>query len=102
MTRLSSLRHGAASLALAAFLAAGAFAAPALADKAAGDACAAQLDADGKTIYAASLPSVAAGGDVRSVVTDTTKSLVMGGKVGRANARPAAEAAGKCLVVARS
>ncbi|MBS7544793.1 hypothetical protein KHC19_17010 [Ancylobacter oerskovii] len=71
---------------------------PAHADKAAADACAAGLNADGKAIYAASISAVAAGGDVRSVVGDKARALVMDGKVSRANARPAAEAAGQCLV----
>ncbi|HSI42072.1 MAG TPA: hypothetical protein VLA00_16130 [Xanthobacteraceae bacterium] len=67
------------------------------ADKAAAKACAAGLDADGQTIYGAVQPKVVAGVDLRTVVTDTTRSLVMGGSVSRANARPAAMAAGQCL-----
>ncbi len=74
---------------------------PAFADKAAGDACAASLSPDGKAIYAAVM-GAGAGGDLRSVVTDTTKSLVMSGKIDRGNARTNAQAAGACLQQARS
>lgn len=74
-------------------------AAPALADKAAGDACAAGLSPDAKAIYAA---VGAASGDLRSIVTDATKSLVMSGKIDRGNARANAQAAGACLEQARS
>lgn len=73
---------------------------PAHADKAAADACAAGLTADGKAIYAASISSVVAGGDVRSVVSDKARGLAMGGKINRGTARGSAEAAGKCLVLA--
>ncbi len=74
-------------------------AAPAFADKAAGDACAAGLSPDGKVIYAA---VGSTSGDLRTIVTDTTKSLVMSGKIDRGNARANAQAAGACLEQARS
>lgn len=86
-----------AAIALAAALGS----APAFADKAAGDACAAALSPDGKAIYVAVM-GAGAGGDLRSVVTDTTKSLVMSGKIDRGNARTNAQAAGACLQQARS
>ncbi|TCK27963.1 hypothetical protein EV667_1958 [Ancylobacter aquaticus] len=71
------------------------------ADQAAGNACAASLTADGKAIYAAVM---AAGdsGDLRTIVTDTTKSLAMSGQIDRGSARSNAEAAGQCLEQARS
>ncbi|MDR6950756.1 hypothetical protein J2X65_000099 [Ancylobacter sp. 3268] len=97
---LTTLRRGAAaSLCLGALVL---VAAPALADKAAADACAAGLNADGKAIYAASFASISSGGDVRGVVTDKTRSLAMGGKIDRGAARTNAEAAGKCLALAGS
>lgn len=87
------------SLAAALVLAAMPFAAHA--DQAAGNACAASLNADGKAIYAAALPS-AASGDLRTLVTNTTKSLAEGGKIAMGSARANAMAAGKCLEAARS
>ncbi|MFT0862527.1 hypothetical protein [Ancylobacter sp. G4_0304] len=90
------------ALAAAALVGASILAAPlAHADKAAGDACAASLSADGKAIYAAALPSLGSA-DLRTVVTNTTKSLVEGGKVAMGSARSNAQAAGKCLEVAGS
>lgn len=75
--------------------------AAARADQAAGNACAASLTPDGKAIYSAVM---AAGntGDLRSLVTDTTKSLAMSGQIDRGNARSNAQAAGQCLEQARS
>ncbi|MBS9476595.1 hypothetical protein [Ancylobacter radicis] len=78
------------------FLAAGSVA---MADKAAGDACAASLNADGQAIYAG---VGSASGDLRTAITNTTRSLAMSGKIDRGNARTNAEAAGKCLELARS
>ena len=71
------------------------------ADQAAGNACAASLTPDGKAIYSAVM---AAGdsGDLRTIVTDTTKSLAMSGQIDRGNARANAQAAGQCLEQARS
>ena len=68
----------------------------ALADKAAADACAANLDANGKAIYAASIGLIGTG-DVKSIVTDQTKSLVMAGSLSKGVAREAAMAALPCL-----
>lgn len=75
-------------------------AAPALAGQAEAKSCAAGLDANGAQIFNAALPQVAPGADLKGVVTDVTKSLVMSGKVPRAEARPAAVAAGECLKLA--
>lgn len=74
----------------------------ALADQSAADKCAAGLDADGKAIYAASAPQVTPGVDLRSVVKTNTEALVKSGAVGMGGARPAAEAAGKCLALINS
>lgn len=67
------------------------------AGKASADACAAKLSPEAKQIYAASIGSVAPGVDLREVVRGKTRSLVIGGKLTRDQARPAAEAAGVCL-----
>jgi hypothetical protein len=74
-----------------------AFTAPALASRADADACAAKLPGDAKLIYAETISAVKAGADLRELVRSKTRSLVMGGKLGRANARSMAEAAGGCL-----
>jgi len=71
-------------------------AAPSFANKAS-DACAAKLSPDAKQVYAASIGSVAPGVDMKEVVRSRTKGLVMSGRLNRANARSAAEAAGACL-----
>ena len=73
--------------------------ASAWADKAAGDACAAQLTPDGKAIYAAVGNAT---GDLRAIITETTKSLAFSGKINGFSARSNAEAAAKCIQVARS
>ncbi|TDT94511.1 MULTISPECIES: hypothetical protein [Azorhizobium] len=90
------------SLALAFGFGAVCLASSAYADRAAADKCAAKLDANGKKIYQASAPSIAPGADIRSVVTDQTKALVMGGTISRSAAKPAAEAAGSCLAMINS
>nr|WP_281502998.1 hypothetical protein [Ancylobacter crimeensis] len=73
-------------------------AAPALADRKGADACAGKLSGDGRMIYDQSVDRIAAGADVEDVVTEVTKSLAYGGKIGRLSARSNAEAAGACLV----
>jgi hypothetical protein len=72
-------------------------AAPSFANRASADACAAKLPPEAKQIYAASISSVAPGVDMKEVVRSKTRALVMGGKLSRDQARPAAEAAGACL-----
>jgi hypothetical protein len=72
----------------------------ALAGKSEAQSCAGGLDANGKLIFNAALPQVAPGGDLKGLVTDVTKSLVKSGQVPRADARPAAVAAGECLKLA--
>ena len=86
-----------AALAAAVLLASGS---PALANRAAADACAAKLGSDAKVIYAAVIDSVKAG-DLVENIRSKTRSLVLSGKLERAKAQPAAEAAGACLKQAR-
>ncbi|MBX3539603.1 MAG: hypothetical protein KF735_18330 [Chelatococcus sp.] len=74
----------------------------ALADKASATACAAKLGKPGQIIYNKVAPQAAATADLRGLITDETRSLVMSGQVSRGDARPAAEAAGACLVQLRS
>jgi hypothetical protein len=73
----------------------------AYADRAAADACAAKLPPQSRAIYNQSLPAVLAGQKPVDAVTPVARSMVMGGQMARADARPAAEAAGNCLVLAR-
>ncbi len=73
------------------------FASSAYADRAAADRCAAALPPVSKTIYDKSLPGVLGGEKVVDAVTASTRPMVMGGSLSRADARPAAEAAGTCL-----
>ena len=72
-------------------------AAGAHADKAAGDACAAKLNADGKAVYAAVVAANPTTETLRSVVEREDRSLVMGGKISRGPARENATAAGECV-----
>jgi hypothetical protein len=67
------------------------------ADRKAADACAAKLGAEAKLVYAATIGSVTTEAALKDTVTSKTRSLVMGGKLSRSAARPAAEAAGACL-----
>ena len=70
---------------------------PSFADRAGADKCAAGLPANSKLIYAASITGVKTGIDLKDLVRSKTRSLVMEGKVVRAEAQGAAEAAGSCL-----
>jgi hypothetical protein len=72
----------------------------ALADKAAADACAAKLTAKPKLIYDVSYPKIATA-TIPDVLKAETTKLVQAGQVSRAEARPAAEAAGACLKLAK-
>lgn len=87
-----------ASLLAATIVAIVAITGAAKADKAAADACAASLDANGKAIYAAALPGVAGGGDLRATVRSAATSLVQSGAVPRSGAQAAGQAAGRCLM----
>ena len=72
-------------------------AATARADVAAGDACAANLTADGKTIYAAVVAANPTLETLRSTVESQARSLVMDGKVAMGSGRDNAQAAGECV-----
>jgi hypothetical protein len=85
---------------LAAVAALSVAAGPALANRAAADACAAKLPANSKLIYAATIDSVKPSVDLTSVVRDKTRGLVMSGKLSRGEAQGAAQAAGQCLKLA--
>jgi hypothetical protein len=63
----------------------------------AADTCAKGLPADSKMIFDATVQNMKGPDSIRDTVTEQTKALVMAGKLNRANARPAAEAAGTCL-----
>ncbi|HTE36091.1 MAG TPA: hypothetical protein VK630_06065 [Reyranella sp.] len=72
-------------------------AAGAHADKAAGDACAAKLNADGKAVYAAVVAANPTTETLRSVVEHEARGLAMGGKISRGPARENATEAGECV-----
>jgi hypothetical protein len=67
------------------------------ADVAAGDACAANLTADGKTIFAAVVAANPTLENLRSTVESQARSLVMDGKVAMGSGRDNAQAAGECV-----
>lgn len=71
--------------------------AAALADRKAGDACAAGLSAPSKDIYAKTVASNATPSSARAVVVAETERLISEGKLPALQARAAAEAAGACL-----
>ncbi len=71
----------------------------ALADRPAADKCAAGLSTDAKTIYTSTAAQVVPGANLRDIITAQTKALVKSGAVPMSSARPAAEAAGKCLAM---
>lgn len=67
------------------------------ADAAAGDACAANLTADGKQIYAAVVAANPTLQNLRETVEEQARSLVFAGKIARAQGRDNAFAAGECV-----
>lgn len=67
------------------------------ADVSAGDACAAQLTPDGKQIFAAVVAAAPTLDTLRSTMETQARSLVMGGKIARGEARDNAQAAGECV-----
>jgi hypothetical protein len=92
------------SLVLAAILAAipAATTTAALADRKAGDSCAAGLSVPSRDIYSKTLASNPTPATARSIVVAETERLISAGKLTMIEARGAAEAAGKCLeLVAR-
>ncbi len=72
-------------------------AAMAHADAAAGDACAANLTADGKQIYAAVVAANPTLPNLRETVEEQARGLVFAGKIARAEGRDNALAAGECV-----
>jgi uncharacterized membrane protein YhiD involved in acid resistance len=72
-------------------------AAMAWADAAAGDACAANLTADGKLVYAAVVAANPTLQNLRETVEEQARSLVFAGKIARAEGRDNAVAAGECV-----
>jgi hypothetical protein len=70
------------------------------ANGAAGDACAAKLTPDGKAVYTATMAAGPTMDTARSVVEKEARSLVMGGKIARGEARDNAVAAGECVKTA--
>lgn len=71
--------------------------ATAWADAAAGNACAANLTADGKQIYTASMAAKPTTETMKDVVEKETRGLAMGGKIARGQARENAVAASECI-----
>lgn len=69
----------------------------ALADQQQAQECAGGLSPESKTIYEDVAPQVTPDTNLRDVITSTTKSLVMSGKIARSSAKTSAEAAGACL-----
>ena len=67
------------------------------ADAAAGDACAANLTADGKQIYAAVVAANPTLQNLRDTVEHQARELVFAGKIARAEGRDNAVAAGECV-----
>ena len=85
------------TIAITTCLAAAAVSAPAFADAKSAATCAAGLNKDAQLIYNATAPKVTPSTDLQDEVKSTTVGLVMGGQIDRANAKPAAQAAGQCL-----
>lgn len=71
--------------------------APAMAGQQEADKCAASLSAPAQQIYKSAAPHVTPTSDLRDVVTQQTRSLVMSGQISRADARANAQSAGMCL-----
>lgn len=67
------------------------------ADPAAGDACAANLTADGKLIYAAVVAANPTLQNLRDTIEHQARELVFAGKVARSTGRENATAAGECV-----
>jgi hypothetical protein len=66
------------------------------ADATAGDACAVNLTADGKLIYAAVVAANPTLETLRSTIESQARNLVMDGKVAMGTGRENARAAGEC------
>ena len=73
----------------------------ALADQKSADACAAKLPKAPAAIYSNTVAQISTGTNIKDVVVSVTRGMVIAGSLSRANARPAAEAAGSCLELIR-
>jgi hypothetical protein len=62
--------------------------------------CSASLEPNAKILFDATISSIKPGADVRAALTEKAKSMVMGGKMARADAQAAAPPAGQCLKLA--
>jgi hypothetical protein len=82
---------------LAIFFMAMSIAPAAHADAAAADACATNLQPDGRVIYAATVAGQPTADTLKSIVESQTRSLAMAGKIGRGQARENAVAAAECV-----
>jgi hypothetical protein len=72
-------------------------ASPALADPAAGEACAKTLSPPALKIYQAAAPDLKPDTDLATLLRAKTRPMVMSGDMTRSTARPAASAAAVCL-----
>ena len=77
-----------------------AFTASALADSAAGSACAGNLTPDGQAIYAATMAQKPTMQNQRDTLEKETKSLAFNNKIARSSARDNAKAAEACILSA--
>jgi hypothetical protein len=84
-------------IAVSGIIAAAALSVQAHADTKSAATCAASLNKDAQLIYQATAPKVTPATNLQDEVRSTTMGLVMGGQIDRANAKPAAQAAGQCL-----
>ena len=71
----------------------------AMADRAAGDACAAGLPPPSQQIYSATIASKPAPEAARDIVVAETKRMIRAGALSPLKARSVAEAAGRCLAL---
>ena len=62
--------------------------------------CAAKLDANSKLVFDSTIGAIKPGADLKTILTDNTKKLVMDGKLSRGIAKDAATAAANCLKLA--
>ncbi|WPB84817.1 hypothetical protein [Sediminicoccus rosea] len=76
-------------------------AAPAWADRAGAERCAAGLQPLGQQLFTRALPGVLGGASIPDALRNAAVSMVMSGAVSRDAARQAAESAGPCLAMAR-
>lgn len=74
---------------------------PVFANQKSADDCASKLPKDSAAIYSNTVAQISPGANIKDLVVEITRGLVMDGRLSRANARPAAEAAGNCLKLIR-